>query len=154
MRPRSLAALSRVTGFGERKIEAYGEQVLLALEEFEKGARAADVHEQKTKPAEETLRLLKEGKSFSEIASLRQRQLGTVIGTVATLVEQGEVAFDDSWVEANRRSVIEAACQQIGTQWLKPLKEALPPEITFEEIRLVVARLRRLKAGTEEPASA
>jgi ATP-dependent DNA helicase RecQ len=154
MRPRSLAALSRVTGFGERKIEAYGEQILLALEEFEKGARAAQVHEQKTKPAEETLRLLKEGKSFSEIASLRQRQLGTVIGTVATLVEQGEVAFDDSWVEANRRSVIEAACQQIGTQWLKPLKEALPPEITFEEIRLVVARLRRLKAGAEEPASA
>ena len=154
MRPRSLAALSRVTGFGERKIEAYGEQVLLALEEFEKGARAALVHEQKTKPAEETLRLLKEGKTFSEIASLRQRQLGTVIGTVAALVEQGDVAFDDSWVEATRRSVIEAACQQIGTQWLKPLKEALPPEITFEEIRLVVARLRRLKAGAEESASA
>jgi len=27
---------------------------------------------------------------------------------------------------------------------LKPLKEALPPEITFEEIRLVVARPVRL----------
>lgn len=154
VRPRSLAALGRVTGFGERKIEAYGEQILAALDEFEKGARAAQPQEHKTKPAEETLRLLKEGKNFSEIAALRQRQLGTVIGTVATLVEQGDVAFDDSWVEANRRSVIEAACQRLGTQWLKPLKEALPPEITFEEIRLVVARLRRLKAGTEEPASA
>jgi ATP-dependent DNA helicase RecQ len=154
IRPRSLAALGQVTGFGERKIEAYGEQILSALEEFEKGARAAQPQEQKTKPAEETLRLLKEGKSFEEIAGLRQRQIGTVIATVATLVEQGEVAFDDSWVEANRRSVIEAACRRLGTQWLKPLKEALPPEITFEEIRLVVARWRRQEAMAKESASA
>jgi hypothetical protein len=28
-------------------------------------------------------------------------------------------------------------------QWLKPLKEALPADISFEEIRLVVADLRR-----------
>jgi hypothetical protein len=26
---------------------------------------------------------------------------------------------------------------------LKPLKDALPPEVTYDEIRLVVARLRR-----------
>jgi hypothetical protein len=33
--------------------------------------------------------------------------------------------------------------QTDGYQRLKPLKEILPPDITYSEIRLVVARLRR-----------
>ena len=37
------------------------------------------------------------------------------------------------------------ACARLGLQWLKPLKEALPAEISFEEIRLVVADLRTRK---------
>jgi ATP-dependent DNA helicase RecQ len=154
VRPHSLVELRSVTGFGERKIEAYGEQILEALADFERGARATVSQERKTTPAAETLRLLSEGKSLGEIAVLRQRQLGTVVNTVAALVEQGDAQFDDSWVDATRRSVIEAACAQVGVQWLKPLKESLPPEVTFEEIRLVVARLRRLEIVKKESASA
>jgi ATP-dependent DNA helicase RecQ len=154
VRPRSLAELRSVTGFGERKIEAYGEQILEALADFDRGARATVSQERRTTPAAETLRLLSEGKSLNEIAMLRQRQLGTVVNTVAALVEQGDVQFDDTWVDATRRSVIEAACAQVGVQWLKPLKESLPPEVTFEEIRLVVARLRRLEMVKKESASA
>lgn len=154
VRPRSMAQLSGVTGFGERKIEAFGEQLLAALADFHRGARAAPPNEQRTKPAEETLRLLREGKSMAEIATLRQRQLGTVANTIAALVENGDVEFDDNWVDATRRSVIEAACARLGTQWLKPLKQAVPPEVTFEEIRLVVARLRRLESLKKESTSA
>jgi ATP-dependent DNA helicase RecQ len=151
-RPKSLRELRSITGFGERKIEAYGEQVLEALRAFERGARAAAPQERRTSPAEETLRLLNEGKSLGEIAVLRQRQLGTVVNTVATLVEQGDVAFDENWVDATHRSVIEAACAKAGTQWLKPIKESLPPEVSFEDIRLVVARLRWLQNAKKQPA--
>jgi hypothetical protein len=35
------------------------------------------------------------------------------------------------------------ACARIGTERLNPIKAALPQEITLDEIRLVVARLRR-----------
>jgi ATP-dependent DNA helicase RecQ len=154
LRPRTLRELSSVPGFGERKIEMYGEQILSALADFDRGARASVTDERRTKPAEETLRLLREGKSMAEIATLRQRQLGTVANTIAALVENGDVEFDDNWVDATRRSVIEAACARLGTQWLKPLKQAVPPEVTFEEIRLVVARLRRLESLKKESASA
>ena len=41
-----------------------------------------------------------------------------------------------------RYNQIAAACQQLGMDHLKPLKEALPPEIHYEEIRLVIACLR------------
>ena len=49
--------------------------------------------EMKSKPAEETIRLLGEGRSFEEIANLRGRQLASVVGLVATLVEKGELQF-------------------------------------------------------------
>ena len=39
-RPGSLAELLRVSGFGERKTELYGEQILGALKSFQEGARA------------------------------------------------------------------------------------------------------------------
>jgi len=144
--------LNSVTGFGERKIESYGEQIIEALREFERGARAVIPQERKTSPAEETLRLLNEGKGLGEIAVLRQRQLGTVVNTVAALVEQGEISFDEKWVDPTRRSVIEAACMTVGIQWLKPIKESLPADISFEDIRLVVAKLRRLETTKKQPA--
>lgn len=38
--PRSLAELRTVSGFGERKTELYGAQILEALAKFRSGARA------------------------------------------------------------------------------------------------------------------
>lgn len=143
--PTSLEELRTIGGFGERKTETYGREILEALEKFRQGARATAVAQKKTKPAEETMRLLAEGHSLAEIAAIRGRQLGSVISTVADLVEKGAVEFQSSWVDKDRLAMIEAACERLGTEWLKPLKEALPPEITFEEIRLVVARRRHEK---------
>jgi ATP-dependent DNA helicase RecQ len=140
--PSSLEELRGVTGFGERKTEQYGEQILKALELFRNGARASAVPEKRSKPAAETIRLLAEGKTFDEIAKIRGRQIASVITLVADRVEKGEVEFQSAWVDKDRLAIIEAACTRLGIEWLKPLKEVLPPEITFEEIRLVVARLR------------
>jgi ATP-dependent DNA helicase RecQ len=142
-RPTTTTELLQVQGFGVRKTELYGQQILAALLRFKNGARAAEAAQPKTRPAEETLRLLAEGNTFEQIAKIRGRQIGSVIGMVADLVEKGQLEFQPGWVEETRRLMIEAACASLGLQWLKPLKEALPPEITHDEIRLVVARLRR-----------
>jgi hypothetical protein len=87
---------------------------------------------------------------LAEIASLRGRQLGTVVSAVVDLVEGGEVEFDDGWVDQNRRPIIEAACARLGTARLSALKAVLPPEVTYEEIRLVVAHLRCAEAMSKE----
>jgi ATP-dependent DNA helicase RecQ len=154
VRPKSLLELRTVTGFGERKVEYYGEQILEALADFDRGARAAGTPTKRTSPAEETLRLLAQGKTFADIAKLRERQLATVVGAVANLVETGDLNFEDAWVDAAKRTQIEAACARLGTQWLKPLKEAVSADITFEEVRLVVARLRRKEFLDKQSASA
>jgi ATP-dependent DNA helicase RecQ len=140
--PRSLAEVRRIPGFGERRTELYGKAILQALERFRNGARATEALKKKSKPAEETLGLLAEGHTLEEIAKIRGRQIGSVANIVAELVERGQLEFQPSWIGANNLDKIEAACSKLGMERLKTLKDDLPPEITFEEIRLVVAMLR------------
>jgi ATP-dependent DNA helicase RecQ len=141
--PASLAEIRGVSGFGERKTERYGQQILDALQQFKNGARAIALTEKKSKPADDTIRLLAEGRSFQEIAAIRGRQLRSVIDLVATLVEKGELRFQSNWIDDSKRASIEEACSRLGMERMKPIKEALPPEITYEEIRLVAAQLRQ-----------
>lgn len=153
IRPSSIAQLRTITGIGERKAETYGAEILRAIQKYDGGARAAEL-QTGTAPMQETLQLLRKGMSLEEIASTRQRQVSTVINTVATLVEAGEIEFSPAWISPEKLSVIEAACarfQTDGYQRLKPLKEVLPPDISYGEIRLVVARLRR--ESNQKPAS-
>jgi ATP-dependent DNA helicase RecQ len=138
-RPSNLRELLGVSGIGERKAELYGGQIFAAFEAFRNGARAAAKEAGRTTPAEETMGLLAQGMSFEEIARIRGRQLSTVVNLVAGLVEKGSLEYRVEWVgEANHR-LIEEAVRRLGSQWLKPLREALPPEITYEQIRLVAA---------------
>jgi ATP-dependent DNA helicase RecQ len=153
VRPHSLTELRSISGFGERKTELYGPDILKALEEFRGGARASEPREEKPKPAEETMRLLAEGRTFEEIAKARGRQVSSVVDLVVRLMEKGEVEFQPGWIDSGKRAQIEKVCALLGVERLKPLKDALPSEITFEEIKLVVARLRiEQEEQTEEPA--
>src|ERR1700730_14985924 len=142
VRPRTLSGLRGVSGFGDKKTELYGQGILDALTEFARGARAAKQDEESVKPAEETIRLLAEGRTFEEIAEARGRQVSSVVNLVVSLMERGELEFQASWIEGGKLAQIEEVCGRLGTERLKPVKDALPPEITYEEIKLVVARLR------------
>jgi len=150
--PSNLRELLGVMGIGERKAEQYGSEIFAVFEQFRKGARAAAQQAVQHSPAEETMRLLAEGKSFQDIAQIRGRQLATVVNMVADLVEKGRLGYRMEWVgeEAHRR--VSDAVNRFGSQWLKPLREALPPEITYEQIRLVVA-FERSNRGGESPGT-
>jgi ATP-dependent DNA helicase RecQ len=142
VRPKSIRDLLLITGIGERKAELYGAQILDALKRFEAGARAT-VLDKKTTPTEETIRLLAEGKNLDEIAAIRGRRRSTIVSMVSDLVERGLVEFQPEWVEQNRQGEIEAAAVNLSLEQLSPIKEALPPDFSYDEIRLVVANLRR-----------
>jgi ATP-dependent DNA helicase RecQ len=142
-KPSTLQELRRVSGFGDKRVELYGPEILDALRRFRKGERASEEGKAKaSSPAKETLRLLEEGRTFAEIAQIRARTLRAVVSLVADLIERGEAKFQSGWMEPERYNQIAAACQQLGMDRLKPLKEALPAEIPYEEIRLVIASLR------------
>ncbi|HTW59056.1 MAG TPA: RecQ family ATP-dependent DNA helicase [Terriglobales bacterium] len=150
LKPTSMGELMQVSGIGERKADTYGQRILGALQRYREGARASALSEKITAPALETLRLLAAGKTLDEIAEIRGRQLSTVVSAVTALVERGEIEFQPDWVDRNKQAVIEAACASAGgidrIERLRALKDALPPEITYDEIRLVLARLRKAQA--------
>jgi ATP-dependent DNA helicase RecQ len=150
VRPRSFNELRGVSGFGDKKTEMYGQGILDALAQFSQGARAAKQEEEKAKPAEETIRLLAEGRSFEEIAKERGRQLSSVVNLVVGLMEKGELEFQPSWIDGEKRAQIEEVCTRLGTERLKPLKDALPLEISYDEIKLVTAYLRLQQESPSE----
>ena len=147
--PSTLSELRRVSGFGQKKVEAYGEQILDMLRRYREGQRAqTDWHAKVSRPAEETLRLLNEGRTFEEIAEVRGRRVQAVVALVAEMIERGEAKFQIGWFTPEKYAQIAAACRELGIDKLKPLKEALPAETTYEEIKLVAAHLRSTGQGS------
>ena len=144
VRPKTLAEVRTVSGFGDLKTADLGPAILEALEEFNRGSRPKESGNPASfsKPSQETIELLQKGHSFAEIANIRGRQLGTVIAAVANLVETGEIEFHTGWVGEEQRMAIEAACAKLGTARLRPIKDAIPPDVTMGEVHLVIAKLR------------
>jgi uncharacterized protein YpbB len=66
-----------------------------------------------------------------------------VVNMVADLVEKGNLDYRLEWVGEERHRQIEEAARRLGNQWLRPLREVLPEEISYHQIRLVVAFVRR-----------
>ena len=148
--PSNLQELRRVSGFGDKKVQMYGKQILEAIQNFRQGERADSSWRAKpSRPAEETLKLLGEGRTFDEIAQIRQRTLRAVVSLVVDLIERGDTEFKPNWLARERYERIAATCRQFGMDRLKPLKEALPPEVRYEEIRLVIASLRSETTSAE-----
>jgi ATP-dependent DNA helicase RecQ len=141
--PKTLAALRQISGIGEKKCEMYGAEILQLFERFHRGERATkEWHARPSNPSLETLDLLRKGHTLAEIAALRGRKVSSVIALVADLIERGETEFQENWMLPERHDQIFQACAQVGTEWLKPIKEALPEEVTYDEIHLVVAEFR------------
>jgi ATP-dependent DNA helicase RecQ len=150
IKPENLKDLRRVSGFGDKKTELYGAKIIKTLKEFQKGARATLASEIKLTPTQLTVKLLREGHTFEEIAEIRERKPSTIVSLISELVEAGELEFQPDWMAAGKRAQIEAVCKKLDTELLRPLKEALPQEITYEEIKLVVAHLRGKSKSQDE----
>jgi ATP-dependent DNA helicase RecQ len=149
LQPQTHTELRKISGMGEAKCDEYGGEILNVLRRFLNGERASkEWHARANDPSQETLELLKQGNNFAEIAQIRGRKVSTVVALIANLVESGEVAFEVSWVGAERYATIQELAEKRGMDLLRPLKDNLPEEISFEEIRLVVADLKR-KAKTK-----
>ena len=141
-----MAELGEISGIGEKKSELYGKEILRVFERFRKGERASqEWHARPSNPSMETLELLRQGRTLEEIAQIRGRKVSSVIVLVADLVERGETEFQEQWVDPARREQIREACERLGMEWMKPIKEALPPEASYDEIRLVMAEMKREK---------
>jgi ATP-dependent DNA helicase RecQ len=100
--------------------------------------------------ADETYALYSQGLSIEEIAVQRGLTEMTIEKHLADCIAQGR-SFDISRHVTDRdRALIENAADELGTEQLRPLRDALPPHINYRMIRFVVADMQRaLQADTE-----
>jgi hypothetical protein len=88
-----------------------------------------------------TLKLYRQGLSVKEIAKERDYNERTIHGHLAHYVAEGILPVSD-FVSSAKREIIREAISSVGTlSGLAPIKEACPDNITYEEIRMVIASL-------------
>jgi len=90
---------------------------------------------------EKTYELFQRGLSPERIAAERNRVVGTIYKHLSELIERGDVSVDDV-IPADIRRQIEDTIAQVGMESLSRIKELLPDEISYDEIRCVVVAAR------------
>lgn len=100
---------------------------------------------------EKTYELFQRGLTPEQIAAERNRVVGTIYNHLAELIERGDVSVDDV-IPTDIRRQIESAIAKAGMESLSPIKELLPDEISYDQIRCVViaARSRRSSMTTKK----
>jgi hypothetical protein len=108
----------------------------------------------KTNTVDETYALYEQGLTVEEICAQRGLTEITVEGHLADCILRGRPFDVSQFVSAEDREHVERAAARLGTERLKPLREALPRHITYRMIRFVVADLQRAAGlGAEEVIS-
>lgn len=96
---------------------------------------------------EKTYELFQQGLPIDQIAAKRGRVVSTIYKHLVELIERGDVSVDDV-ISADIRQQIENAIDQAETDDLTPIKELLPDEISYNQIRCVVAAVKARATST------
>lgn len=99
--------------------------------------------EPKPKTWDVSFGLYQQGMKPEQIASERQLTLGTILGHLARFVPSGKVRTDDL-IASERLQTIERVVRMVGQDGTTTAIKALcPPEVTYDEIRLVLSLMQQ-----------
>ncbi|WP_270181486.1 DNA helicase RecQ [Alkalihalobacillus sp. CinArs1] len=135
--PTSRDEMLKVKGVGEMKYEKYGKAFLDLLDSLSS-------RHQDEKPSHlTTFELFQDGEEIPMIAASRGLSESTVEGHLLKAIEEGLLEID-RLVAPETEELILNEIDRIGVEKLKPLKEALPEEITYTQIKAVLSKKRKV----------
>ena len=163
--PQSLEELKKIIGMGEAKIRQYGKSFLdIILEYCHEHDLSSHIAEKtpkrerkpKTGTAKkkgdsnaESFRLFKEGKTIAEIAKERGLAVSTIEGHLCQFIRSGGINIEEVIGKEKAEMIMEALKDFDGTT-VGPVKAKLPPEISYGEIRMVMAHIDILSDKKED----
>lgn len=146
--------LMQISGFGRAKVEKYGDEILETVESFcsrhnlesnmeakatgTKKVRKAKTEVQKIDTKTVTFNLFKEGNDIASIAKERNLTTGTIEGHLTHFVGIGEADINDL-VDEKKQQLIRVAVSVHGSQSHTNLINNLPKDISYGELRMVLA---------------
>ena len=149
--------LKKISGIGEKNFEYYGKFLLAAINKYCQSknifSRMEALARRKAKirgsgfksdsdTVSETHALYKNGLSIEEIAKKRGLKIGTIATHISSLFVQKRIPLADlnKFVPSERVEIIKNAFTEIGSaEALRPIKDLLGDDFSYEEIRLVGA---------------
>ena len=164
--PVNESQLSEISGVGEKKILKYGEMFLNVIKEYvkvnnievkwesglkinkdelEEKFKKSNGKDGKKKSFEITIDMLREGDKFHTIAKERELSITTVLSHIQQYLEEGnkidfEIDFDSLFSKREEELVLDAI-DKVGYSKLKPIKENLEEDVSYEKIRFIVTKL-------------
>jgi len=147
--------LSKISGFGPKKIQTYGDQFLGLIKNYciqnnletkadslvnkkERKEKKKGVKEEKIPSKLISFDLFKTGKTIDEIARIRNFSPATIEGHLGNYVLGGEIAMDKV-VDNDKVKSIEECIKNNKDATVTELKTILGNEISFSQIQLVAA---------------
>jgi uncharacterized protein YpbB len=95
--------------------------------------------EKKVSSKEQTFDLFKQGLSIEEISIMRGFAKTTLEGHLAPYISTGEINIDLLVSREKQKTILQALEKFDKTTGLNPIKSSLPDDISFSEIRYVLA---------------
>lgn len=153
--PTNVETMLGVSGVGEFKLEKYGTSFIKAIDEYVNESSTivpefepAENRKEKSEKAVKTdtrlitYNMYTSGKSLDEICKERGLSQVTIEGHLLDCLEKGLPLEYDCFIPKDMEEEIMNAIDICGTGRLKPIKEALPTEVTYTAIKFAVWKYR------------
>ncbi len=148
--PLTLDEFSQVSGVGEQKLEKYGDAFLTILHTFSDRKQTASISIERTSRKAtntkakkgqhlETAEKFLSGATVAELVEEQALTEQTIIKHLIRAQEEGVELRLWEYVKDVDRQLIQNTAKEIGSERLKPIKEALPEHITYQDIHFALS---------------
>ena len=152
--PTNYESILEISGVGEKKYEKYGIKFLEVIKEIKGDTSPIEVKKsikKEVKPKKASTKdsshrisyqLFLDGKDIIEIAEERKSKFDTILNHLFKCVDEGlEVDFL-RLIDDNKKKLILDAIEKVDGTMLRPIKEQLPNNIEYYEIKIVLKELQ------------
>lgn len=150
--PQNSQEMLEIPGIGQKKENKYGGEFLKEIINYckENPQALENRLNLEHKPVEEkggldlkdtefhSFSLYKKGNNIEDVAKARNISPSTVGTHLYEAAKKGYLKTFNEELDLTKKHLIDGAIEEFGMERLKPLKENLPEEISYEEIRMVI----------------
>lgn len=150
--PHTKESFLNIKGVGQKKYESYGEIFITMITEFKEKTNASPIENfrpqtfqskksTKTPTHMESYELYVQGKTIEEISELREVRKDTILTHLLKCQNEGKIINWHNYVDEQKEQLINKAIDEVGSEFLKPIKDNLPEEISYYDIKLVLCKM-------------
>jgi ATP-dependent DNA helicase RecQ len=137
-KPQTLRDFEQISGVVKSKLEQYGKIFTQEIKNFVEDQGTTNDSSQFNNSSQLiTWELYQRGLTLGEMAKNRNLRKRTLIDHLVDLLREGYEIDINRFVDPKKQVIIERTFNQMGMEMLKPIKEHLGDDYSYDELRLV-----------------